>query len=361
MGRQIARTRAAKGLDITMMRNHSPFVLALTICLSVLALPLRAEVQTLAPVQVTDWKAVFGRVEARDRLPARARLGGTLVALAVKEGDLVASGDVIGRIVDEKLDFQLSAVDAQKDSLNAQLANAELELQRGEDLLSRGVTTVQRLDALRTQVDVLKGQIAAVDAQRAVIAQQAAEGTVLAPTNGRVLTVPVAVGAVVMPGEVVATLGGGGIFLRLAVPERHAMALHEGDTIVIESPEGEQEGRLERIYPLIENGRVVADVSVEGLPDTFVDARILVRLPVGQRPALAVPLAAVITRQGLDYVGVVADHGIALRAVVIGEHHFIDGAAMVEVLTGLQSGDRVETDAAAALAAAGVGVGADHE
>lgn len=343
-----------------MMRRNGPFVLALSIWATLSALPAQAEVLTLAPVQVTDWKAVFGRIEARDRLPARARLGGTLVELTVKEGDLIQAGAVIGRIVDEKLNFQLSAVDAQRDALAAQLANAEVELQRGEDLLSRGVTTVQRLDALRTQVDVLKGQIAAITAERAVIEQQAADGTILAPTSGRVLDVPLAVGAVVLPGEVVASLGGGGIFLRLAVPERHAMALHEGDTIVIEGPKGTQEGWLERIYPLIENGRVVADVSVDGLPDTFVDARILVRLPVDQRPALVVPLGAVITRQGLDYVGVVAGQGTALRAVVIGEHHVIDGTAMVEVLTGLQSGDRVETDAAAALAAAAK-AGADHE
>ena len=332
------------------MRTSLTFALALSIWSTLSPLPLRAEVVALAPVQVTDWKAVFGRIEARDRVPARARLGGTLVELAVKEGDLVTSGEVIGRIVDEKLNFQLSAVDAQRASLAAQLANAEVELKRGEDLLSRGVTTVQRLDALRTQVDVLKGQIEAISAQRAVVEQQAADGTVLASATGRVLEVPVAKGAVVMPGEVVATLGGGGIFLRLAVPERHAMALAEGDTIVIEGPQGEQTGTLERIYPLIENGRVVADVSVEGLPDTFVDARVLVRLPVDSRAALVVPEGAVITRSGLDYVGVADAKGIALRAVVLGERHVIDGAAMVEVLTGLQSGDQVETDAVAALA-----------
>ena len=314
--------------------------------------PALAETLVLQPIEVTGWKAVFGRVEARDRLPARARLGGTLMELSVKEGDEVRAGDVLGRIVDEKLTFQLSAIDANRESLRAQLANAETELKRGEDLLSRGVTTVQRLDALRTQVDVIKGQIAAVEAERAVVEQQAAEGAVLAPADGRVLDVPVAMGAVVMPGEVVATLGGGGIFLRLAVPERHAAALTEGDSIRIEGAAGETEGRLERIYPLIENGRVVADVAVQGLSDAFVDARVLVRLPVGQRTALVVPETALITREGLDFVGVAGEGGLRLRAVVIGEGHRIDGQAMVEVLTGLQPGDAVETDGALALAGA---------
>lgn len=308
--------------------------------LSILALlaPGVAAAQGLAPVVVTEWKSVYGRIEARDRIPARARLGGTLVELSVAEGDTVTAGQELGRIVDEKLALQLKAVQANADALQAQLTNARAELQRGEDLLARGVTTVQRLDALRTQVDVLQGQIAAVQAQQLVVEQQAAEGAVLAPVAGRVLQVPVAVGAVVMPGEPVALVGGGGTFLRLAVPERHAIALTEGDAIGIEGPEGQATGKLARIYPLIENGRVVADVEVAGLSDRFVDARVLVRLPVGTREALLVPQTAIVTRQGLDFVTTTA----GLRTVVPGQRHEVDGVAMVEILSGLVAGDVLE-------------------
>ena len=306
---------------------------------------LHAEPLTLAPVSVTEWKAVYGRIEARDRIPARARLGGTLTTLDVAEGDLVTAGQVLAQIVDEKLAFQLSALEAQVASVQAQLVNATAELKRGEDLLKQGVTTVQRLDALRTQVDVLTGQIAAVEAQRKVVVQQATEGAVLAPVAGRVLDVPVSKGAVVMPGEAVATLGGGGIFLRLAVPERHAMQLHTGDAIQIEGPDGAKTGRLARIYPLIENGRVVADVEVDGLSDVFVDARILVRLPVGSRDALMVPVTALAQHSGLDFVAVQSGEVLELRAVVPGQ--LAAGADMVEILSGLQSGDVIETVAPA--------------
>ncbi|MBN2629718.1 MAG: efflux RND transporter periplasmic adaptor subunit [Rhodobacteraceae bacterium] len=300
-----------------------------------LILPLQAKAEPLAPVAVTEWKSVFGRIEAKDRVPARARLGGTLVELAVAEGDEVTAGQVLGQIVDEKLALQLRAVQAQTASLVAQLDNAKTELARGEDLLARGVTTVQRLDALRTQVDVLDGQIAAIRAQQQVIEQQAAEGAVLAPAAGRVLDVPVSRGAVVLPGEAVATIGGGGFFLRLAVPERHASALEAGDEIIIEGAAGETRGTLARVYPLIENGRVVADVEVPDLSDRFVDARVLVRLPVGERMALLVPEAAVQTRQGLDFVATEA----GLRAVVPGQRHEVAGATMIEILSGLHAGD----------------------
>ena len=297
-----------------------------------------AETVTVEAVPITEWKAVYGRIEARDRIPARARLGGTLVSLKVAEGDLVAQGDVLAEVVDEKLGFRLSALDAQAGALGSQLVNAETELKRGEELLAQGVTTAQRLDALRTQVDVVKGQLAAVAAERQVVEQQAAEGAVLAPVAGRVLDVPVAQGAVVMPGEPVAQLGGGGIFLRLAVPERHAAELNEGDAIEIEGAAGAVAGRLVKVYPLIENGRVVADVEVADLSDRFVDARVLVRLPVGEREALLVPETALVTRGGLDFVGI---EGAGLRTVVPGARVVVDGAAMVEVLTGLKAGDAV--------------------
>ena len=298
--------------------------------------PLTSMADTvIAPSTVTEWKAVYGRIEARDLVPARARIGGTLVELAVSEGDLVEAGQVLAQVYDQKLDFQLSAIDAQISALQTQLENAQAELTRGENLLERGVTTAQRLDALRTQVGVLEGQIAATGAERSVIEQQAAEGAVLAPATGRVLDVPVTKGAVVMPGEAVASIGGGGFYLRLAIPERHASALVEGASIVIDSAEQPASGTLARIYPQIENGRVIADVEVDGLSSAFVDARVLVRIPVGNRTAITVPASSLITRSGMDFVPVRDGDDVVLRAVIPGEVH----GDMVEIVTGLNAGD----------------------
>lgn len=321
----------------------APFVwLALT-------LPSLAETQilTLTPQPVTEWKAVYGRIETRDRLPARARLGGTLVDLAVQPGDSVTAGQVLARIVDEKLAYQLAALQSQETAVKAQLANAEADLARGTELKQQGVTTAQRLDALRTQVDVLRGQLAALAAQAEVIAQQQAEGAVLAPVAGRVLEVPVARGAVLMPGETVATIAGGGTFLRLSVPERHAAALREGDPILIDATltdavaDGAQ-GRIVKLYPLIAGGRVMADVEVPGLSDRFVDARVLVRLPTGMSMALIVPETALATRNGLDFVTVETATGPQQRVVVPGQR--LQG--QVEILSGLEAGERLRTASA---------------
>ncbi|RCW25875.1 RND family efflux transporter MFP subunit [Ciceribacter lividus] len=301
-----------------------------------------AETLRVQPVTIPEWKAVYGRVEARDSVPARARIGGTVVDLKVTEGDSVSTGDVIATVRDDKIEFQIAAIDAQLLGLKASLDNAQAELARGEELIKRGVTTAQRLDALRTQVDVVRNQIAAAEAQRSVIVQQGKEGSVLAPTTGTVLTVPVTRDTVIMAGETVATIGGGGFFLRLAVPERHADLLKEGATIEIDGTTADHRtGRLAKIYPEIDNGRVIADVEVDALPTNFVNKRLLIRLPVGERQALLVPQAAITSRYGVDYVTVKNGEATAERTVVTAKPITYDGAPMTEILTGIRAGDEV--------------------
>ncbi|MHA6262594.1 efflux RND transporter periplasmic adaptor subunit [Arenibacterium sp. CAU 1754] len=316
------------------------FGVALAVLLPVTA--WAADTVTVEPTTITEWKAVFGRIEARDRIPARARLGGTLIAVEIAEGTHVEQGQAIATVVDEKLSLQLGAIDAQLSAYQAQLENAQTELTRGENLLQRGVITTQRLDALRTEVDVLEGRIGATNAERSVIEQQATEGTVLAPIAGTVLDVPVTSGSVVMPGEAIAVIGGGGFFLRLAVPERHAHFLEEGADIQIGAGMDSQTGVLVKIYPQIENGRVIADVDVPGLDTRFVDSRVLVRLPVGSDEVLMVPADAVSSRLGLDFLTVAGADGTPVeRTVIVGEHHKVDGAEVVEILSGLSAGETV--------------------
>ncbi len=90
-------------------------------------------------------------------------------------------------------------------------------------------------------------------------------------------------------------------------------------------------------------GHVIADVEVPDLPESFIDARVLVRLPVDTRSALMVPETAVITRTGLDFVEVASPSGPVLRTVVLGQRQTLDGAEMIEILSGLMVGDRVVT------------------
>lgn len=302
----------------------------------------------IEPVTVPIMKSVFGQVRSRDLLPARARIGGTIVVIAVEEGDQVTGGDVIASVVDAKLALQLDALAARMKALTAQLDNAKTNLARAEELFERGTIPKNRLDENRTQVDVLTNEFNAIEADRAVIVQQSREGAVAAPASGRVLSVPVTEGSVILPGETVATIAGGGYFLRLSLPERHAAGIAEGHDVIVNRRglAGDQAasaitGRLAKVYPEIEDGRVFADVEVEGLGDFFVGERTLVSIPIGAREILAVPPGAIVARHGLDFVTLIHDGAATEVAVIPGETFSIAAGPRTEILTGLRVGDTV--------------------
>lgn len=313
-------------------------LLGATLVAAALGHSVTAEEIVLAPVSVVETKALFGSIESRFVMPARARIGGVLVSIDVAEGSEVSAGSVIGRIVDDKLALQLAAAEARITAARSELTNARTELARAEDLLARGATTTQRVDQVRTQVAVIEGSVAEAEAAREVIRQQEAEGEILAPVSGRVLTVPARLGSVMLPGEAMATIAGGGVFLRLAIPERHSSDLTPGDSVTVNDA---SVGRIEKIYPQIENGRVIADVSTPGLTDDFVGKRIMVRIPVGSREVLAVPDAAIQRAAGLDFVRLVAEAGEITVTVVPGDIVETPDGPRREILTGLRPGDVV--------------------
>jgi len=295
-----------------------------------------------------DLKAVFGQVESRDVVPARARIGGTVTKLTVEEGSAVTAGDVIALVVDDKLALQLGAVDARIKALKAQLDNAKTEFDRAAKLLAGGVVAKTRVDLLQTQFDVLTNQLTAAEADRSVLVQQQSEGAVLAPAPGRVLTVPVTRGSVIMPGEPVARIAGGGYFLRLSLPERHAAHIKLGDDVIVgsrgmtdlakDAPLGH--GKVVKVYPEIDNGNVLADVEVADLGDFFVGERTRVWIPVAMKTAVSVPFAAISTRAGVDYVRLAGGTDVP---VILGQHFDDGGTPSVEILSGLGAGDIVVT------------------
>jgi RND family efflux transporter MFP subunit len=302
------------------------------------------ETFTVAPKSVADEKAVFATVESANVVPARARIGGTVVELAVKEGDGVKQGQIVATIGDEKLALQMKSLDAQISGLEAQVAQAQNDLTRAEDLFSRGTVPKTTLDQARTAFNVASNALKARTAERSVIQQQVTEGKVLAPASGRVLKVPVTTGTVILPGETVATVAEQNFILRLRVPERHARFLKAGDSVRIDGEElgkrGAQFGTIRLVYPQIEDGRVIADAAVAGLGDYFVGERIRVWVSAGERESVIVPGAFIVTRFGIDYARV--RKGAETIDVPVQRGRELPRPDMpdaLEILSGLHNGD----------------------
>lgn len=299
----------------------------------------------VAPQTVADEKAVFATVESLNVVPARARIGGTVVGLAVKEGDAVKQGQVVATVGDEKLALQMKSLDAQIAGLEAQLAQAQTDLARGEDLFSKGTVPKTTLDQARTAFNIATNAHRARIAERSVVEQQLSEGKVLTPTAGRILNVPVTVGSVILPGETIASVAERNFILRLRLPERHNHFLKAGDRVRIDGAElgknGALFGTIRLVYPKIEDGRVIADAEVAGLGDYFVGSRIRVWVSAGERSGVIVPGAFIVTRFGIDYARVGKDAKTAVDVPVQRgrEQPRPDMPDALEILSGLKAGD----------------------
>jgi RND family efflux transporter MFP subunit len=300
----------------------------------------------VAPALVKDQKAVFATVESIVVEPARTRIGGTLAALSVREGDCVERDQVVATVGDEKLVLQMKSLDAQIAALDAQVRQTQIDLARTEDLATRGAASKAALDQARTAFNVATNTHQSRIAERAVIQEQLAQGAVLAPLAGRVVRVPLRSGSVVLAGEPVAMIAEENVVLRLRLPERHARFLKAGDPVRLDGEdlgeESAQFGTVRLVYPQIEDGRVVADASVSGLGGYFVGQRIRVWVSSDTRTAIIIPSSYVITRFGVDYVRVGRNASVIDVPVQRGRDlprpDMPDG---VEILSGLAGGDRL--------------------
>jgi RND family efflux transporter MFP subunit len=287
-----------------------------------------------------DYKPVAATVTTRRMGEARARIGGTLVRLNVKEGDEVRKGQVLALVTDQRLTLETQGYGAQVASAAAQAARAQADYGRIKTLYDQGIYAKARLDQAEAEAKGAEGALRAARAQQGASAELGAQGAILAPTSGRVLKADVPAGSVVAAGQTVATVTAGEPLLRIEIPEAEGRAMKVGDTVRItpgDLPGAAQTGTIVQVYPAVTAGRLTADITVAGLSADFVGQRVRVTVKVAERSALTVPLRFVATRYGVDYVRVLDKAGRASDVAV----QIAPGpdAGRVEVLSGLVDGD----------------------
>lgn len=295
------------------------------------------------PQTLYDLKSVFASVQSMDVTQGRARIGGTLVELLVDEGDIVEAGQKLATVRDAKQKLQIAALTSKLRSLNAQLQLDKTTLKRVSTLKKSGKASQSALDKAKTKVDVVSADIAALKLDQAVVRESQSQGDVFAPARGRVLNVNVTRGVVVMPGEPIADIAADSYILRLMLPERHARFIKKSDTVLVAergmldindetSQSTRREGIVSQVYPELDNGRVVADVKVEGLGDFFVGERVRVWVSTDEREAYVIPETYLHRRYGLSFVYL--NDG---TEIVVQPGSKVDGG--MEILSGLHTGD----------------------
>lgn len=292
----------------------------------------------LKQVKTADWKDVSAEISTVDQAQVLARIPGILVSLSVKEGDLVARGQVIGRIVDSQLAYQAGAHGAQAAAAQAQAVQAKAELQRVQFLYDNGVYAKARLDQAKGAADAAEAQVAAARAQQSAVNAVAGQGAVIAPASGRVLTADIPAGAPVAPGMAITTITAGETILRLELPESLAGSVHPGSRVIAVLPgTGEVGGTVTKLYPSVMGGQVRADAAVPGLDNALIGRRVSAKVEAGQREALLVPRDYVTTAYGIDTVWVVGKDGSAARVPVQTAPSAEQGK--LEILSGVSAGD----------------------
>jgi RND family efflux transporter MFP subunit len=301
--------------------------------------PAAGERMIVQSQQVPQLKPLAGEITTRKQAEALARIPGILVELKVREGDQVTKGELIGRIVETRLEYETNAFDAQTAAAVAQAENARAELGRVQYLYDRGVYAKARLDQAQAAARSADAQVRAARSQHSASAALAAEGAVLAPATGRVLRADVPPGSAVTAGMSVATITAGPPLLRLDVPESLAAQMHVGAAVTIqdESELNARRGAVVQVYPAVAGGRVRADVEVPGLRADFVGRRVSVLVDIGSRPGILLPRRFVTTRFGMDYVSLAGKDGQAAEVPV--QTAPTSDPGQVEILSGASPGD----------------------
>lgn len=289
---------------------------------------------------VDDLKPVPATLTTRDMADARARIAGTITRLLVKEGDIVRQGQTIAIVHDERIGLQTGAYDAQVAAAAAQAAQAQADLARTQDLYDHGVYAKARLEQVQAAAKAANAGLAAARAQARASAELGAQGAVLAPAAGRVLTADLPVGSVVMPGQSIATITAGPPVVRISLPEGEAAALKAGGKVRFAAEDlggAISSGQVSQVYPAVTGGQVVADVTAADLPQALVGRKVRAFISVGQRQAVVIPRRYVVTRFGVDYVRLVGKDGAVADSPV--QTTAAADPGMVEVLSGLRIGD----------------------
>lgn len=280
-----------------------------------------------------------------------AQAGGRIATLLVKAGDKVQVGQLLASIDDREAQTGVQRSQAQVAQAQAELRNAQANFNRTKDLQAKGFVSAAALDSADSQ---LKGAQAGRAGAGAGARQSAlAQGftRVTAPFDGWVLQTHVEAGDLAVPGKPLLTLYAP-LPLRVVVqvPVSRSSVARAAGSVELLLPGAE--GGARWIRPVSSSNVPTADPvsqTIEWrleLPSEAAKAllpgqQVRVRFAGSQADRLVVPAAAVLRRGELTAVYVVLDKGFSLKAIRLGTDSGVDG---VEVVAGLQAGDRVAVD-----------------
>ena len=338
--------------------------------------PIEVEVATVSSRQAGTQASVLnatGYVTARRRATVSSKITGKVVQVNIEEGMAVREGQVLARLDDETQRASVALAEAQAEAARRNVNESEVRLNEARINLARltklvgiGYSTASEVDAARAAVDSFDARIRASREQVQVAERQIAlERTNLDSTIIRAPFGGVVISKDAQPGEMVSPVSAGGGFTRTGIGTIVDMKSLEIEVDVNESyinrvrpeqavtavldayPDWQIPGRVITTIPSADRQKATVLVRI-GF--TELDPRILPDMGIkvtflrdsdeaapAARPATLVPKGAIKTDGKQSFVFVVVNDRVDRRAITTGG---TDGDR-VEVLAGLDAGDRV--------------------
>jgi RND family efflux transporter MFP subunit len=310
---------------------------------------------------IPDAVDAVGTVRAAQTTRLAAQVMGNIVAINVREGDRVGSGQVLVVIDDAQpraaVDRAQSALlAAEKDvvAVQSEAMLAESTLKRYESLWQKNSISAQEFDEVKARAQAAQArlELARADQQqaRAALAQantQLGHTRVLAPFAGVITEKHAELGTVAAPGVPLLTIEDTRRYqLQVSVDESQAVVVKMGGSVpvTLDALARQIDGRVTQITPAADPGSrsFVVKIDLPSLPEIRSGLFGRAHFPKGTREALLVPRSALVSRGQLQNVFVVSTDGIATLRYVTTNSTASD---RVEVLSGLATGEKVVADA----------------
>jgi RND family efflux transporter MFP subunit len=311
---------------------------------------VQAQTAVLQASESLATTATPGSVVALESVQVASRLMGYIRDIAVVEGQTVKQGqrlftidplDIEGAVEQARLGLK-QAEDAMKD--------AKADYDRFDSLYKDEVVSRQQFEKMKLNHEIAVSRAAQAKAGLGTAQGQMRYATVTSPINGVVTQKLANEGDIAAPGHPVLMLENPAhLQVQTAVAEGLYKGIRLGQDVMVEidgqdKPVSAKVARLSPAAdPMTHTYPIKLDIAAPGLKSGAF-ARVL--FPTGKRSVLAVPAAAVLERAGITGVFVVDAQGAAqYRMVRVGKA----AGGLVEVLSGLNAGERVVTGNAQAV------------
>ncbi|QDG93889.1 efflux RND transporter periplasmic adaptor subunit (plasmid) [Rhizobium sp. NIBRBAC000502774] len=309
----------------------------------------QTEVTNVESVSMAERLRVSGELQPVSRVVMRAKSGGKILDLAVREGERVRAGDVILRFETDDLRSTLLQRESDRDAAEAELTLAMQALSRAEQLAAQNITSKEQLEKAKSDVAANTSKVQSRSAQVDIARVALRDAEVTAPFDGVVASRAVEAGSrVAADAELLTIVDTSVLEAKVLVSTRDIARVAAGQAaeLTIDGMEGQViEGTVARINPVAESSTRFVPVYLRlsnrngwfwgGM---FATGTILVR---ENADVLVVPAISLRKDKTGDYVLKLNNGHLQRQQVTIGQAW--NGGSLIEIADGLVDGDTIVT------------------